>query len=457
MRKSQSPEVHSRLTAVPIPFGEACSIVAAQSAAILESREWERESCDLLDALGRRLAEPLMADRDQPPFPRVTRDGFAVRSQDLTTGAPLRVVGQLRAGEAWPAGNLPLAVGEAVEIMTGAPLPPGADAVLMVERAQEVSRNPPRNSDVELSKDRFVLPDPHQSLAPGENVVPQGGEARRGDVLLEPGLRLGPERVALAAACGLLSVRVYAKPKVAILATGDELVEPAGQQHSRRAGSGDLRVPIEPHQIYNSNSHAIASLVHGAGGIPLRRPAARDEVDDLRDSIRWGLDAAPLLLLTGGVSMGKFDLVEKVLAGIGAEFFFTGVKMQPGKPVVFGRVPARDRRPARYFFGLPGNPVSAMVTFRVFVTPLLAALAGERGWQPNVALARLGAEFQTKPGLMRFVPANLNTSHSVPIVTPLRTQGSGDLAANARSNCYLIAPEDCDRLAEGQMVKVLLR
>jgi molybdopterin molybdotransferase len=180
-------------------------------------------------------------------------------------------------------------------------------------------------------------------------------------------------------------------------------------------------------------------------------------LDDLAACVQQGLQAAPLLLLTGGVSMGKFDLVEEVLAGMGAEFFFTGVKMQPGKPVVFGRVPADGTRPERYFFGLPGNPVSTMVTFRVFVEPLLAALAGERNWQPNIAMANLAVEFRTKPGLTRFVPAHLETSSVVPSVTAMRTQGSGDLAANAHANCYLIVPDDRELLSANQMVRVLLR
>ena len=155
--------------------------------------------------------------------------------------------------------------------------------------------------------------------------------------------------------------------------------------------------------------------------------------------------------------MGKFDLVEEVLAGMGAEFFFIGVKMQPGKPVVFGRVPSEGDRPERYFLGLPGNPVSTMVTFRVFVEPLLAVLAGERNWQPNIAMAKITADFRTKPGLTRFLPAHLNTASLVPTVNPVRTQGSADLAANAHANCYLIVPEDCDLLSANQMVRVLLR
>lgn len=155
--------------------------------------------------------------------------------------------------------------------------------------------------------------------------------------------------------------------------------------------------------------------------------------------------------------MGRYDLVEEVLTSLGAEFFFTGVKMRPGKPVVFGQIPARDSLPQRFFFGLPGNPVSALVTFRVFVQPLLAALAGERHWQPKAALATLATDLAIKPGLTRFVPARLQTSQALPTVFPVVNRGSGDLAANARANCYAIVPEDCADLVAGQTVQILLR
>lgn len=457
MQKNQPPASSSRVTTDPISFAEAAFIVAAQSAAVLATYTCETVPADLLSALGCVLGASLIADRDQPPFPRVTRDGFAVRAQDLTTGMPLRVVGQLRAGESWPSDHLPLAAGEAIEIMTGAPLPPGADAVLMVEHAQENNGWSSEDSSIVAPQQRSVLAHVDRTLTAGDNVVPQGREARRGDVLLEPGLRLGPEQVALAASCGLLSLLVCARPNVAILATGDELVDPSTQPPESGAAFHDQNPPIQSHQIYDSNSHALAALVYQAAANPVRQRPAPDQLDDLRESVLRGLNAAPLLLLTGGVSMGKFDLVEEVLAGMGAEFFFTGVKMQPGKPVVFGRVPAVSGRPARYFFGLPGNPVSAMVTFRVFVEPLLAALAGERNWQPKIVLARLASELRSKPGLTRFLPAVLNTAQQSPTVTPVRNQGSGDLAANARANCYLIVPDDCEVLAASQLVRVLLR
>lgn len=439
----KNPPFHSvpSTSTTPISFAVACSLVAAQSSAIHSEQTLPIQQCSLTDALGCVLASPIVADRDQPPFARVTRDGFAVRAQDLPNGMPLRVIGQLRAGESWPAERQPIQPGEAVEIMTGAPLPPGADAVLMVEHVRDIADESEPTGAV-----LRILAQVGRTLVSGENVVPCGSEARRGQILVDSGTRLGPEQIALAASCGLRNLPVYSPPQVAILATGDELVE-----------QSESALSILPHQIYDSNSHSLAALVQQSHAIALRQRAARDEREDLAACIQQGFAAAPLLLLTGGVSMGKYDLVEEVLAAMGAEFFFTGVKMQPGKPVVFGRLPAVGAQPQRYFFGLPGNPVSTMVTFRVFVEPLLAAMSGERNWQPSIALAQLATGVHGKPGLTRFLPARLDTTGGLPIVTPIKTQGSGDLAANARANCYLIVPEDCETLVEQQPVRVLLR
>lgn len=431
----------------PLSFAQAVASVAAQAAHLLQGPPATQEVLPLAGAVGRVLAAPILAGRDQPPFDRATRDGYAVRAEDVARQQPLRVLGLLRAGEMWPAHRPALAAGECIEIMTGAPMPPGADAVLMVEHAEQVP-----SADGE-----FVRPAAGRALQAGDNVVPRGSEARRGSLLVTPGTRLGVPQIAIAAGCGLAHLPVYAQPRVAILATGDELVEPG-------ADTPD----IAPCQIYNSNSHSTAALVQQAGAVPLRLPIARDHHDDLADGIRAGLET-DLLLLTGGVSMGKYDLVEDVLASLGAEFFFTSVRIQPGKPLVFGRVPASGSHAARYFLGLPGNPLSTMVTFALFVRPLLAALAGEQGWQPPFALARLTADLHHAPGLTRFLPAWLEppplpTSPSDapgpiggPSVTPVPWHGSGDLAANARANCYLVAPEDQPHLSAGSCVRILLR
>jgi molybdopterin molybdotransferase len=419
-----------------LSYTEGCAIVDAQAASVLQVQP-QPQSLPLHEALGRVLAAPICADRDQPPFDRSTRDGYAVRAQDVCDDAPLLVLGQIRAGEAWPADQPAITAGMAVEIMTGAPLPPGTDAVLMIEHA--LAGKTPGS----------IQPAPGRTLTPGTHVVARASEARAGAVLVSPGTRIGTAQIAVAASCGLDQLAVYAQPRVAILATGDELVEP-----------GHPRPQIAEQQIFNSNSHSTAALIAQAGAIPLRLPLARDTHASIAAGISAARDLSPdLLLLTGGVSMGKYDLVEAVLAEFGAEFFFTGLRIQPGKPLVFGRLPARTNagksQPALYFFGLPGNPISTMVTFTLFVRPLLATLAGERNWQTPFVLARLAQDVQHPPGLTRFLPAWLDSTQTEPSVTPVAWRGSGDLAAQARANCLLVIPEDSAHLPAGTLVRIL--
>jgi len=373
------------------------------------------ESIGLLESMGRVLAAPIVADRDQPPFPRSTRDGFACRASDAASGQPLRIVGSVRAGE-----STATSIGEkqAVEIMTGAPVPAGGDCVVMVEHVQE------DGGSLRLT--------PGRSIRAGENIVPKGAEAAAGEVILPAGTRMAAAQVAAAAACGASRVSVFRRPRVAIVATGDELVE--------------LDQPPLPQQIRNSNSYSMAAQVAAYGAEPVRLPIARDERGHLEAVVRAALDA-DLLLLSGGVSMGKYDLVEEVLLELGAEFFFTGALIQPGKPVVFGKLPQSP------FFGLPGNPVSTMVTFLLFVQPLLGALCGDRQPGPRFALARLASEVRVKTGLTRFLPAVLTSEITVePVLWP----GSGDLAATSRANCFLMVPPDVPKLAAGETVTVLL-
>ena len=288
-----------------LEFAEALAVVLRHAAKV---RVPEAERASLLEAAGRVLAEDVAADRDQPPFDRATRDGFAVRAGEWTAGARLKVAGQVRAGEAWHADEIP--AGCAVEIMTGAPVPAGADAVAMLEHADQAG------GKVGAAVGR--------SLAAGENIVKRGSEARAGGVVLALGTTMGAAEIAVAAACGRAELAVRKRPSVAIVATGDELVE--------------LDQAPGEQQIRNSNSYALAALVDAAGGVAVRLKIARDTREDVRARIEEGR-AADLMLLSGGVSVGKYDLVEEVLAEFGAEFLFTGMKMQPGKPAVFGRLP----------------------------------------------------------------------------------------------------------------------
>ncbi|HEX4038780.1 MAG TPA: molybdopterin molybdotransferase MoeA [Acidobacteriaceae bacterium] len=376
-----------------------------------------RERVPLREAAGRVLAKAIAADRDQPPLPRSTRDGYACPATDLARG-PLRVIGQLRAGESWTGGEL--APGEAVEIMTGAPVPAGADCVVMVEH-------------VVLEAGHISMTGPRE-LAAGDNIVPAGAEAHRGDVVIAAGQRMGAAAIAAAGACGAAEVTVFRRPRVAILATGDELVEVAA-------------TPLA-HQIRNSNCSSLAVQVRSAGGEPVVFSIVRDERAATEAAIRVAA-VCDLLVLTGGVSMGKFDFVEDALQGLEAEFFFTGARIQPGKPVVFGRLPAQ------YFLGLPGNPISTMVTFALFGAPLLRALGGESEGEPRFSLARVEEEVHVKPGLTRFLPARLRSDVESSWVRRIPWQGSGDLAAAAQADGFLVVPETAERLAAGEIASVL--
>jgi molybdopterin molybdotransferase len=403
------------------------------------------ETVSLLEARARVLAEKILADRDFPPFPRAIRDGYAVRSADLASvPVQLAVVGEIKAGAAPQMIARDINPGEAAEIMTGAPMPAGADAVVMVEYSS-------RTGDTA----RIA-----RVVHPGENIVPQGAEAKAGDVLLDAGTRLEQAALAVAASVGKAQLQVYTKPRVAILATGDELVEVTAQPG--------------PNQIRNSNSYSLATQAAAAGARPIVLPVARDNLDDLRRSIARGL-REDLLLLSGGVSMGKYDLVEQVLAGLNAEFFFTGVLIQPGRPVVLGRCgvllsenhhteqvgaaaadPQLTPRASRLFFGLPGNPVSTMVTFELFVRPVIDALAGAHARPLVFPWAKLKSELRTRTGLTRFLPAVLGGEFDHAEVEPVPWQGSGDIAAAARANCYLVVPPDRERVEAGEMVNVLI-
>src|SRR5579864_649535 len=382
------------------------------------------ESVSVAAVAGRVLAEPVLADRDFPPFPRATRDGYAVQAADLKTlPALLRVAGQIRAGASSQDNVEP---GLAIEIMTGAAVPPGADAIVMVEYTQRKERQ------VEVQR----------AVKLGENIVPRGSEAKAGQEMLSIGARLGSAQIAVAAAAGKATLNVYRKPRVAILATGDELV--------------DVTAKPGLHQIRNSNTYSLAAQVQLAGGDPVRLPVAPDEKPALTALIREGL-STDLLLLSGGVSMGQFDLVEEVLASLDATFFFTGAEIQPGRPVVFGQAaPTTGGTPAP-FFGLPGNPVSTMVTFDLFVRPLLEALSGALPVRLPGAKARLAREIKTKTGLTRFLPAILRGGLHDPEVEVVPWQGSGDVLASARANCYAVVPPDRDHIPAGEMISVLLR
>ena len=419
----------SPLDSTVLSFEDARRAVEQQAALV---RKGETESVGLLDAVDRVLAESVVADRDLPPFPRSTRDGYAVRSADLSQPpARLEVIGEIRAGEKLDRIPHQIGSGQSASIMTGAPVPAGADAVVMVEYS---SRHDSQDGQrVEITR----------GVVPGENVVARGAEARAGARLLDRGFRLNEAAIALAASVGKSRLQVYKRPRVAVLTTGDEIV--------------GVDATPGPTQIRNSNSYSLAAQIRRAGGDAVLLPIAPDELQGLRRLIEEGLKS-DLLLMTGGVSMGRYDLVEQALSEMQAEFFFTGAKIQPGRPVVFGNCGAGAtgrERPDTYFFGLPGNPVSTMVTFELFARPVLEALAGQSPRKLVFLHARLKNEIRVKTGLRRFLPAILSGEFEQSEVELVAWQGSGDIAASARANCYAVIPADREYIPAGEWVAVM--
>jgi len=369
------------------------------------------------DALGFVLAEEVKTDREYPPFNRSTRDGYAVRISEIAAGATLQCVAEIKAGDTV---TQPLAPRTCVQIMTGAAVPPGADAVVMIEHTTRDGES--------VQFDRAA-----QS---GQNIVPRGSEAKRGETILSSGMRLGYAELALAAQVGATQLRCASMPRVAILSTGDEVIA-----IDREPGA---------FQIRNSNSVSIAAQVRLAGGEPVLLGNAADRIDDLREKISRGL-RQDVLVLSGGVSMGKYDLVETVLNDLGAQFYFDAVAIRPGRPAVFGK--CGDT----FVFGLPGNPVSTMVTFELFVVPAIDLLNGAPARDLPLVEARLGAPLNEKQGLAHFLPARVEWRGPTPEVKALPWQGSGDVAALARANCYLVVAADRGQVNVGETMPILLR
>ncbi len=381
--------------------------------AVRGARTPAAEETDLLDAMGRVLAETVAADRDSPAVSRSARDGFAVRAADLP--GDLEVAGEVRAGESF-AGEV--GPGQAVAIMTGAPVPLGADAVAMVENTVQ------SGARVRIS----------ETAQPGKNINPRGCDAAAGEPLLHAGKRLDFTDIALLAAVGRTRVPVYRKPVVAIVPTGDEVVDVAA-------------VPRD-YQVRNSNAYALAAQVIRAGGRAKILPIARDNAGHTRDMIERGL-ACDLLLLSGGVSAGKYDLVEPVMHSLGATIHFDRVLVQPGQPLVFGSVAGK------FFFGLPGNPSSTMVTFELFGRAALELLGGQEETPLYMPFARLTCQFRHRAGLTRFLPARLSGDGAE--VTPVAWHGSADIPGMTRANAFLVADPERPDYAAGDPIRVLIK
>jgi molybdopterin molybdotransferase len=379
-------------------------------------RTSEVEFLALEQAHGRVLAEDVHADRDYPTLRRSLRDGFAVQTRSVP--GVLRVRGEVRAGEIQQS---PLAEGEALEIMTGAPVPNEADAVVMVEH---VTRIDGAEGTAQVKID--------QAVNPGEWINERGSEAARGNLLVARGTRLDAGHISALAMVGKSSVPLHVRPLVAILATGDEIVS--------------VDAAPAAHQIRNSNSFMLAALASAAGGRPDILPVAPDTRDELRRMLQKGL-TYDMLLVSGGVSAGRYDLVKPVLRDLGTNFHFEKVRIQPGGPCAFG---SRGSTPV---FGLPGNPGSSYVTFQLFAQPALELLGGQSDPVLPLLTARFAAPFKHRQGLTRFLPAKLSADGQY--LTHISWQGSSDVPALAKANVFLVADDYRDSWAIGDTIRLM--
>ena len=395
-----------------VPVEEALEIV------LREARALPVEEAALDDTLSRVLAEDVASDLDLPPFDRAAMDGYALRSRDVA-GAPaaLEIVGEVRAGQ-WP--DLTVGPGQAARIMTGAPLPPGADAVQPVEKTQP------------LDEFRVTVLSP---VAEGSNVAPRGSEVRAGDVVLARGRVIDPAAIAVLASAGRARVRVARRPVVALLVTGDEIVA--------------VSATPAPGQIRNSNGPAVDAQARLAGATVRLLGVAPDRQDAIAEALGAGL-AADVLVVSGGVSAGDYDLVEPALLQLGATFLFTKVAIKPGAPLVFGR------RGETLVFGLPGNPVSAQVTFDLFVRPALLKMQGARVVARPRVVVELLADVRNRSGRKSHVPARVRFEGGRLVARPLRSRGSGDLVAHARANALVVIEAARPQAAAGETAEAVL-
>ncbi len=379
-----------------------------------------RERVPLLQSLGRVLGEDVCAPRSIPPWDNSAMDGYAVRWVDIASAsaghpARLKVLGDLPAGSVFQGRVEP---GEAVRIMTGAPLPVGADTVVQVEETQKdgaevlISGNP----------------------GEGKNVRRAGEDIAAGDLGIAAGTVLRPAHIGLLASFQRSSVYVYQQPRVAVLSTGDELLE--------------IDDPWQDGKIVNSNSYSLAAQVADCGALPLQIGIARDRVEDLQEKIRGAL-VADVLLTSGGVSVGDYDLVKTLLQEMG-EMNFWKVAMRPGQPLAFGTISGKP------LFGLPGNPVSVMVSFEQFVRPALLRMAGHRNLFRPVLSAVLREAIEKKAGLMHFVRCRLFTEKGTAYASTTGGQGSGMLSSMAKADGLIVLPRDRTRFSAGEEVQVIL-
>ncbi|MFH0774047.1 MAG: gephyrin-like molybdotransferase Glp [bacterium] len=391
------------------------SFEEAFSKVISSVKRLPQDIVDLVDGLDCVLAGDIKAGFDIPPFNKSAMDGYALRSEDLSSQIEFLCIGELPAGTSQ---KLVINKGECVRIMTGSSLPPGADAVVMKE-----------NTEKEGERIRILKP-----VKPQENVCLKGEDVKKGDVILSHGSLLRPLEISLAASLGCNQIKIYQRPKVSILATGDEITEPGED-----IGFG---------KIFNSNSYLLACLLSSMR-IPYKSLGiAKDDENELRNKIEEGLESN-LFILSGGVSVGDYDLVPKVLDSYGVEKIFHGISIKPGKPIFFGQ---SERC---FVFGLPGNPVSVFVGFLLFIKPALDKMMGKEP-KLHIQKGRLTEDYHQKPGRKQFSPVKATFDEGW-IITPIRNyHGSGDLASLREANGFMIAGDEISHLSKDAEVEFIL-
>ncbi|HET6890154.1 MAG TPA: gephyrin-like molybdotransferase Glp, partial [Pyrinomonadaceae bacterium] len=414
-RDARAPSKWLRMISV----AEAIQIVRGHT------RPLEPEAVPLSNALGRYLAEDIIADSDLPPFDRAQMDGYAIRAaeiKDATPDAPsrLHIVGESAAGRGW---HNEMSAGEAVRIMTGAPVPRGADSVQQVELTREVDGS----GVVEIL----------QAVETGRSIVPRGSEIKAGETVLRVGEQINAAMTAVLASFGYSNVKVGSRPRIAVLATGSELVEV-----SKKPGQDQIR---------DSNTYSLSAYATQAGGIVERLPLAGDDIEVLREQIERASNSSNVIVASGGVSMGVYDFTKTALKELKAEIFFERVALRPGKPTVFARLPN-----GTLIFGLPGNPVSVSVTFNLFARTALLAMQGAR--EPNLEEQFAILERSVKGSADResYLPAVLKTDQAGHLVAePLKWGGSSDFVAFARANGLIKVPIGAKSLNIGSTVRVV--
>jgi molybdopterin molybdotransferase len=408
------------------------TVQQALSVVLEETKPLPPVCVDLAEALGLVTAEEVVSDVDSPPFDKALMDGFAVRSADLANGeARLQIVEVITAGMT---PSKPVAAGHATRIMTGAPLPEGADAVVKVEETR-------------IDADAKFVAIRTTPVEQGRHILKRGASLNRGERVLAAGCPLRPQEVGALAEVGRQRLLVRPRPTVAVLATGDELV-PINEKPG-------------PGQIRNSNETMLSAQTERAGGVPVRLGIARDDRAELRQRIQAGL-VSDVLLLSGGVSEGTHDLVPSELASLGVRNVFHKVNIRPGKPLWFGvwnrtgNAAGNGQGGVTYVFGLPGNPVSSLICFELFVRSCLRRLRGIEPAEPRVVSARLAAEHVARGERPTYNPARVSWDGKGLIVEPVPWHGSSDLQATVGANAMAVFPGGDKRSAAGESVDVIL-